>query len=218
MLNRWKIIGCAALVVATLIFAKWNTENERVKVAQQEQSLESDVDKAIASSSEAFALPMPKSGMIQDYAEFGKVARFPNLYHSAADYYASPGDPVYAVANGIVYFSGYQEAYGGLVIVQHEREGIYSLYGHVSAKRWLVDKGDSVKKGQLIGYIADTNEGYGIGAVPHLHFSIRLGKPEDYPMTGRESWMTGYTTEHPAFHRFVDPNKFIVRTKQFHNQ
>jgi len=216
MRTKWKVGGFVVVLIATFGGAKWNAMVEKQEIAEQEASMEPEISIALSQSREAFGMPMTKAGMIQDYAEFGKVKRFANLYHSAADYYAQPGDPVYAVADGMVYFSGHQEDYGGLVIVNHEHAGLYSLYGHVSAKRWLIEQGVEVRKGELIGYIADTNEGYGIGDIPHLHFSMRLGNPEDYPSSGRENWMTGYTTEHPAFHNFVDPNRFISRSKKYH--
>ncbi|MDN3685718.1 M23 family metallopeptidase [Vibrio sinaloensis] len=78
---------------------------------------------------------------------------------------------MFAIADGQVYFFLAQSLpTGGLVVINHK--GMYSLYGHVSAQRWLIERGANVKKGQLIGYIAETSEGYGIGAVPHLHFFL----------------------------------------------
>ncbi len=206
------------LLICTIGAAKWMTDEKERQVEQRKQEMAPVLEKIVANGREAYEWPMKKVGMIQDFAEFGKASRFPNLYHSAADYYATPGTEVYAVADGNVFFSGYEAGYGGLVIVKHKREGLYSLYGHVSAKRWLIEKGEQVTRGQLIGYIADANEGYGIGMVPHLHFSIRLGEPEDYPNSGRENWMTGYTTEHPVFHQFLDPNKFIAQSKLYHRK
>ncbi len=201
------------MLIVTMAGVKWHQNEQQNRIAEHESEQSVYVEAAIANTNQAFGLPMKKAGSIQDYAKFGKVARFANLFHSAVDYFAKPGTEVFAVADGEVYFSGAESGYGALVVITHDRPGIYSLYGHVSAKRWLVAKGVQVKKGQLIGYIADTNEGYGIGAVPHLHFSIRLGNPEDYPNSGRDNWMTGYTQKHPTFYNFVDPEQFIQQTK-----
>ncbi len=206
------------MLIATLAGVKWHQNQQKNKIAEHESEQSVYVEAAIANTNQAFGLPMEKAGAIQDYAEFGKVARFANLFHSAIDYFAKPGTEVFAVADGEVYFSGAEGGYGALVVITHDRPGIYSLYGHVSAKRWLVEQGVQVKKGQLIGYTADTNEGYGIGVVPHLHFSIRLGNPEDYPNSGRDNWMTGYTQKHPAFYNFVDPEQFIQQTKIGHRE
>ncbi|NOH79868.1 M23 family metallopeptidase [Vibrio sp. RE86] len=216
MQAKGKVLGTVVIVVLTLAWAKWDAQRKSAQHQAENDRMEPEIAEVIAKTDEAYELPMKKSGLIQDYAEFGKVKRFANLYHTAADYYALPGDEVYAVADGTVYFSGHNDAYGGLVVVNHADHGIYSLYGHVSARRWLVERGVEVKKGELIGYIADTDEGYGIGAIPHLHFSMRLGNPEDYPRSGKGNWMTGYTPTHPAFNRFVDPNRFIARSKLHH--
>ena len=64
--------------------------------------------------------------------------------------------------------------YGNHVIIMHD-DGTYStLYGHM--ERIVVSVGDSVKKGDTIGYVGST--GYSTGF--HLHFEIRKnGTPID---------------------------------------
>lgn len=215
-MKKWFPILFGLLLVVTLIAVKGLSEQKQRKIAAQEQAVAPKIKQIIEGTSDSYHWPMAKTGLLQNYAEFGKASRFPNLYHSAADYFAAPGTEVYAVSDGVVYFSGAESGYGALVIVEHKKDGLYSLYGHVSARRWLIEKGEPVTKGQLIGYIADTDEGYGIGIVPHLHFSMRLGAPSDYPQSGRSNWMTGYTTNHPVFHQFLDPNDFIAQSKRYH--
>lgn len=91
--------------------------------------------------------------------------------------------PVYAIADGNISYSQYEADYAGFIIIDHPADNLYSLYGHLSYKMWSKG-GGPVKKGELIGYIANTNEGYHIGIYPHLHFSIRLGQKSDYPESG----------------------------------
>ena len=64
--------------------------------------------------------------------------------------------------------------YGNHVIILHD-DGTYStLYGHM--ERIVVSVGDTVKKGDTIGYVGST--GYSTGF--HLHFEIRKnGTPID---------------------------------------
>ncbi|WP_260260638.1 M23 family metallopeptidase [Vibrio intestinalis] len=211
--RQWFPFCCVLMLVAVFGGAKFYDNWQKQQVMEREQITQRQLDKTMASMRESFQFPMPSSGVIQDYGEFGQVPQFANSYHSAIDYYALPGDPVYAVAGGNVYFVGEQEAYGGLIIIDHPQNGLYSLYGHVSKRRWLIDQ-PTVKKGQLIGYIADVDEGYGIGTVPHLHFTMRIGSPDDYPALGQGNWMAGYTDKHPVFYDFIDPAKFISQSKQ----
>ena len=59
-------------------------------------------------------------------------------FHTGVDYGAPIGTPVYAIANGVVTFQGWGEAYGLWVCVRHEN-GFESRYSHLS--RILVKKG-----------------------------------------------------------------------------
>jgi murein DD-endopeptidase MepM/ murein hydrolase activator NlpD len=95
--------------------------------------------------------------------------------HTGMDFAAPRGYRIKAVDSGKVLFSGFKRGYGNVTIINHgwyKNKRISSLYAH----QWkmIVRKGQSVKKGQLIGYVGST--GYSTG--PHLHFEIREnGKP-----------------------------------------
>jgi hypothetical protein len=87
--------------------------------------------------------------------------------HRALDIAAPIGTPVYAADNGIVLKSGYTtDGYGGRVIIDHQIDYI-TLYAHLSQA--LVEAGDVVQKGQLIGYVGSTGNSTG----PHIHFELR---------------------------------------------
>jgi murein DD-endopeptidase MepM/ murein hydrolase activator NlpD len=87
--------------------------------------------------------------------------------HRAIDIAARIGTPVYAADNGIVIKSGYsKDGYGGRVIIDHQIDYV-TLYAHLSQA--LVEVGDVVEKGQLIGYVGSTGNSTG----PHIHFEIR---------------------------------------------
>ena len=87
--------------------------------------------------------------------------------HTGIDYIDTAGSPVYAVAGGIVTYSGYEGLYGNHIIIDHGG-GQSSLYGHCGAL--LVKTGDEVKAGDEISSIGITGAGTG----PHLHFEYRL--------------------------------------------
>jgi len=78
--------------------------------------------------------------------------------------------PVRATADGVVAYAGDGiAALGGLVIVRHGN-GWTSVYGH--AAKLLVQRGQSVKRGQTIALSGDT----GYADRPELHFELRKGR------------------------------------------
>jgi murein DD-endopeptidase MepM/ murein hydrolase activator NlpD len=71
---------------------------------------------------------------------------------------------VMAVSSGVVAYAGYNgevsEGYGYTVVIDHTNN-IYTLYGHLAtlASASMVKVGDRVKRGQIIGYMADLANG-----------------------------------------------------------
>ncbi|MBD2461036.1 LysM peptidoglycan-binding domain-containing protein [Oscillatoria sp. FACHB-1407] len=88
--------------------------------------------------------------------------------HRGIDIGAPVGTPVYAVADGVVEFSGWNSGgYGNMVEIRHA-DGTMTRYAHHS--RNLVRAGQRVEQGQHIAAVGST--GYSTG--PHLHFEIHL--------------------------------------------
>jgi murein DD-endopeptidase MepM/ murein hydrolase activator NlpD len=93
--------------------------------------------------------------------------------HDGWDLAKPYGSPVVAAREGKVIFTGWSEGYGNLIVLQHsiKRKNGYNIittrYGHLS--KILVESGQRVRKGQLIGKVGST----GISTGPHLHFEIR---------------------------------------------
>ncbi|RIK94684.1 MAG: hypothetical protein DCC72_07065 [Burkholderiales bacterium] len=84
-----------------------------------------------------------------------------------------PGDPIVAVNDGRVIFSGAgPRSYGNLVIVKHGDDTL-SVYAH--NRTLLVKEGQSVKRGQRIAELGSSGTDS-----PKLHFEIRKdGRPID---------------------------------------
>ncbi len=138
---------------------------------------------------------------------------FKGKYHAAEDYFKPSGTPVYAIADGIVSFSGPMAGYGWLIVIDHPQANVYSLYGHLSPSWWRKESGNVIK-GELIAYLGDTNENgssakYG-QMEPHLHFAIRVGQMADYPGFGDKRWEAGWTVSCPESIGWLQPSKFIA--------
>ncbi|EIE9610414.1 peptidoglycan DD-metalloendopeptidase family protein [Vibrio cholerae] len=208
-----KIIIVITLLVLPVLFigSKYLTDTDQRKAEQEFQRIEPKLKQIAENTDQAYRFPLDTRAVLQGFASFNTSSSFHNLYHAAIDYYAEVGTPVYAISDGIVSYSGYMSGYPGLVIIDHEKDGLYSLYGHLSMKKWMASLGE-VKKGDLLGYIAEPSEDFGIGPFAHIHFAIRLGSKKDYSENGVDRWMAGYTPVHPVFEGFIDPEKFIALT------
>ena len=87
--------------------------------------------------------------------------------HLGIDIGAADGSPLYAADSGMVVYSGSIGGGYGLMIMIDHGNGYHTLYAHNSAL--LVQCGQSVSKGQVIGYTGNTGNSTG----PHLHFEVR---------------------------------------------
>jgi len=85
--------------------------------------------------------------------------------HSGLDISGSRFSPVYATANGVVKFSSSENGYGNLVVIDHGN-GYSTKYGHLS--RILVDRGQLVKRFEVIGYMGSTGTATGV----HVHYEV----------------------------------------------
>jgi len=126
-------------------------------------------------------------GRIHVVSNFGKrldpfTGRWAN--HQGFDYRASYGTPVFSVANGMVESACYSGGWGNQVQIKHP-SGLTTLYAHLSSMS--VHRGQTVKKGQVIGRVGSTGRSTGA----HLHFSLLKGRtyinPSNLKMVGAEA-------------------------------
>jgi murein DD-endopeptidase MepM/ murein hydrolase activator NlpD len=91
--------------------------------------------------------------------------------HLGADLASTRGAEVAAANAGRVMHAGYLGIYGNCVIIDHGM-GVETLYAHLSAMG--VEKGDSVKSGEIIGRSGMT----GLAGGDHVHFTTLVaGRP-----------------------------------------
>jgi hypothetical protein len=134
-------------------------------------------------------------------------------YHAAEDYFQPAGTPVYAMADGVVSFSGLMGGYGWLIIIDHPQANLYSLYGHLSPSRWRMDLGD-VQKGALIAYLGDEDENGGSSEnplEPHLHLGVRAGQRVGYPSQSAWRWQAGWIKPCPVDLGWLQPSVIITQ-------
>jgi murein DD-endopeptidase MepM/ murein hydrolase activator NlpD len=92
---------------------------------------------------------------------FGRGRQF----HKGIDFNAKVGDPVMAVADGVVSFAGTRSGYGHTVEVDHGN-GYVTRYAHNS--RLTVKVGDLVRAGQEVAKAGSSGRSTGA----HVHFEV----------------------------------------------
>jgi hypothetical protein len=99
------------------------------------------------------------------------------VFHHGIDIGCPRGTPIFAVAPGVVIFSGYNAGYGRSIEIDHGN-GIITRYAHNTSN--YVREGDVVDVGECIGTVGSTGRSTG----PHLHFELKMDglvvDPMDY--------------------------------------
>jgi murein DD-endopeptidase MepM/ murein hydrolase activator NlpD len=90
--------------------------------------------------------------------------------HQGHDVFAACGTPLVAARGGTVKIKQTHSRAGHYVVIDGEATDEDYVYMHLRDKA-LVDKGDRVRTGQLIGYVGDTGRAHGC----HLHFEMWSG-------------------------------------------
>ncbi|KQC07552.1 MAG: hypothetical protein APR54_05935 [Candidatus Cloacimonas sp. SDB] len=97
--------------------------------------------------------------------------------HQAIDLASPLGNQVVAAATGEIIEVSEDKYFGNMLLIDHFN-GFVTVYAHLA--KVLIEKGDIVKKGMVIGLVGDTGNSSG----PHLHFEIIKNgiavDPEDY--------------------------------------
>ncbi len=102
-------------------------------------------------------------------------------FHYGQDFSTKTGTPVYASADGVVMETRYRGGFGKVIKISHGH-GYVTYFGHLS--EFNVAKGETVKRGQLIGSVGNTGRSTG----PHLHYEVHYyntpQNPLDYFFSG----------------------------------
>lgn len=129
-------------------------------------------------------------------------------FHMGVDagFELSAGDPVYAVADGIVREAQERTQFGLVVLIEHFPQGQsanVSLYGHLSPRDVRVSPGQTVKAGDVIGVLGSPSENGGWSV--HLHHGIYKS-----PYSG--VWVYyGHVNDPNTANAWFDPESYIAK-------
>ncbi len=140
--NEYRVAGTQLSVLETLLFNR-------------------ALDRNTVPSREPIASSFVTSGFGGRADPFGGGSQF----HKGIDFQASIGDPVLAVADGVVSYAGDRSGYGNTVEIDHGN-GYVTRYAHNS--RLVRQVGDLVRAGQEIAKAGSSGRSTGA----HVHFEL----------------------------------------------
>jgi murein DD-endopeptidase MepM/ murein hydrolase activator NlpD len=102
----------------------------------------------------------------------GQISQGYGAYHDGIDIAGPSGTPIRAAGNGVVAFIGFNqwEFRPSFIVVIAHGGGLSTLYAHMQP-RYPVSAGQSVRRGQVIGYMGNTGNSTGT----HLHWEVWQG-------------------------------------------
>ena len=184
--------GRSRTVTRTVQVTRWSYPTERIQLDDETSTL---LDPAITNAelrqlntlfagrttpalwSGLFRLPLAGNPVVT--APFGQRRAYNDgpveSFHGGVDFRAASGTAVPAPAAGRVVLASRLQVRGNAIVLDHGL-GVYSLYAHLSALR--VQKGATVKAGQVIGLSGNT----GLSTGAHLHWELHASGPAVNPL------------------------------------
>lgn len=99
--------------------------------------------------------------------------------HHGVDYAAPTGTPVKTIGDGVVIERAYQGGGAGNYVKIRHNSVYTTTYMHLSRFASGIQKGATVKQGQVIGYVGST----GLSTGPHLDFRVHKNNQPVNPLT-----------------------------------
>lgn len=162
----------SAASATTATAATSAAEMAEIQVSEQSRSLFNTWKKLDATDPQpAIAIPSAQPVEKLDYSSNWGIRSDPfhgnARMHAGVDIRGPIGTPIYATADGYVGRAQRAGGYGNLIELEHGK-GLQTRYGHLS--KILVNPGDQVRRGQLIGLMGSTGRSTG----SHLHYEVRM--------------------------------------------
>lgn len=159
-----------------------NKDNDKKPSQGDDDNKPSEDDNKPTSNPNEFARPVSNMEIATGY-DFGKDATLGHWhFHTGLDMKADAGTSVMACLDGTIENIVTEDKLDGTTVTIAHDNGLKTVYYFIDAKTGL-KKGDKVKKGDVIGTVAEANGSeYLIG--PHLHFEVfkngEWADPTDY--------------------------------------
>jgi murein DD-endopeptidase MepM/ murein hydrolase activator NlpD len=183
-------IACALLGTAGVL---WHDTSLHTAQAAEAVTSSGDAASSIEAQLAERRLLIPVAGVPQQQLRDTFNEKRGSSAHEAIDIHAPRGTPVVATDDGRV-VKLFHSIPGGLTIYQTDaaNEVIY-YYAHLDRYAEGLREGDSLKRGDVIGYVGST--GNASANAPHLHFAILRLPP------GKEWWKGTALNPFPLLHR-----------------
>jgi LysM repeat protein len=153
-----------------------NLSSDTIYVGQVLKIIDGELPQPTAPERLQNAIFPLKAGTYKPFGDtFGESRQYGGgRVHEGTDIIAAKGTPIYSATDGIITRKGWSDL-GGWRLTVKTNEGLYIYYAHMQNYANNIEQGQTVQKGQLIGYVGDS--GYGpVGTtgkfVPHLHFGM----------------------------------------------
>ena len=178
MIIDYKRAATGEIEVGDLLYAAV-IRNNRPRVQLMRWGKEGRFFDATGEGTMREGLIAPVSGAIS--SRYG-MRRHPILgyrrMHSGVDFRGRTGTPIYAATDGTVNYAGRNGGYGNFVRIRHQGN-LSTGYAHMSSI--AVRNGQSVRRGQVIGYVGST----GLSTGPHLHYEMYRNGQKIDPLSVR---------------------------------
>ena len=145
----------------------------RKKLVVQSKSFDYVIEMANNKEKRLAARPSIQPISIKELIRFGSaygmrihpILKIPKM-HEGIDLTCPQGTKIFAPADGIITSAGFTSGgYGNKIMIDHGF-GYVTVYGHLY--QVLVNTGDKVKRGDIIGLVGNT----GLSTCAHLHYEI----------------------------------------------
>ena len=140
---------------------------EKIRNREQQLSLMEDLimNSNLQETLHPAGMPIAKGWISSYYGMRNDPFTGKRAMHKGMDFAGKEGSAVVAVAAGVVTWAEERDGYGCLIEINHGK-GYVTRYGH--NKELLVEVGDRVKQGQVIGKMGSSGRSTG----PHVHFEV----------------------------------------------
>lgn len=175
---------------------KRNEIEDELNALDAAKASQLDLSKLPAFNKSTLYFPVANPRISQKYGKATWTKYY--SFHNGIDFADKIGTPIIAAGNGKVLATGNngKYAYGKWIAIDHGN-GLVTLYGHLSSQK--VSKGNSVKRGDVIGLMGST--GYSTGS--HVHFTVFAKNSFDIVPSTKVSGLMLPTGAH------VNPNNYL---------